>query len=139
MVNPLQDDMPTTDPGYDDDDYDVVITYSDSNILEPNVSQDQYVSSARKIEGTILEERNNEFDVKLEIVDNTNRGMFAMGGSFTNYSNGSHEEFTEELTFKKSNIPYYQPDFPNVQGHIPKGERISPLIREWSDNEPFRA
>ncbi|MGN8217048.1 hypothetical protein ACTG0T_01680 [Halococcus morrhuae DSM 1307] len=92
MVKPLQDDMPTTDPCYSDGDYDSIITYGDSNILDPDISKNQYVSNARKIVGTILEERSDEFEVKLDIIDNTNTGVFALGGSFTDHSNGNHEK-----------------------------------------------
>ena len=136
MGDPQRDGTSIVTPGYDDDDFDVRVTYQQSNEL---LNYDSAETSTRTIEATIIEERNNEFEIELYVVDNTNVGVFAMGETTTNYPGGDYEEFTETVTFNKSDIPYYQDDFPEVQSHIPKGERIAPLIKEWSANKPFRA
>ena len=137
MRDPRKDDMPTVTPGWDDDDPDVRVTYSavEGELLDYGSAE----TSTRTIEATIIEERDDKFEVELDVVDNTNVGVFAMGGATTNHPGGDYEEFTETVSFDKSDIPYYQDDFPEVRSHIPKGERIVPLIKEWSDNKPFRA
>ncbi len=100
---------------------------------------DTLISSTRQIEAEITNEDDDSFEVNLKVTDNTNRGVFALGGVATNHPGGEHAEYESTETFDKSDIPYYQDDFPNVQSHIPKGERIVPVIKEWSDSQPFQA
>lgn len=141
MPTPL-DSEPTVEPRYSDDRrQDVVIQYSKSNIMDENQTDDTtYFNSTRRIEVTIIEERDDEIEVRLEVVDNTNRGQFALGGSTINLPpEDEHTELSETVVFDKSDIPYYQDNFPDLQTHIPIGERIAPNVREWSQNEPFRA
>ncbi|WP_254769248.1 hypothetical protein [Salinilacihabitans rarus] len=137
MPDPRQDDMPTTTVGWEDDEFDVRISYS---VFEGDMGNyDTLISSTRQIEAEITNEDDDSFEVNLKVTDNTNRGVFALGGVATNHPGGEHAEYESTETFDKSDIPYYQDDFPNVQSHIPKGERIVPVIKEWSDSQPFQA
>lgn len=137
MPDPRQDEMPTTTIGLEDDEFDVRITYS---VFEGDMNDyDTLISSTRQIDADIIDEDDDSFKINLKVTDNTNQGVFALGGVATDYPGGDHEEYETVESFDKSDIPYYQDDFPNVEAHIPKGERIVPAVKEWSDSQPFRA
>jgi hypothetical protein len=141
MPSPLDDD-PSVEPLYHDDrPDDVVIQYSKSNLMDEEVEdKSSLFDSVRRIEVTIIEERSDEIEAHLEVMDNTNKGEYALAGSTTNFSpKDQHEEFSERVVFEKSELPYYQDDFPNIESHVPVGERITPKVKEWSQDQPFRA
>jgi len=87
-----------------------------------------------------MEEREDEIEAHLEVTDNTVRGKHAMIGTEENRPpENKYEEFTQRLTFDKSDLPYYQDDFPKPKSYVPIGKRIAPKVKEWSQDEPFRA
>lgn len=140
MPSPLDDDPQVQSLHHDDRLDDVKIQYSKSNLMEDIDDKSSLFSSVREIEVTIIEDRSDEIEAHLEVMDNTNRGKHALFNSTTNQPpTDQYEEFSERVVFDKSEIPYYQDDFPNVESYIAIGERIAPKVTEWSRNEPFRA
>ena len=107
---------------------------------EDVADRDSIYVSTRRIEVTIIEDRSGEIEAHLEVTDNTNRGKYALAGSTTNlHPKDQHETFSKRKVFDKSSLPYYQDDFPDVQSHIPIGERVAGAVNEWSQSQPFRA
>ena len=141
-MNPLDEEHPTVhslhQEGRPDDG---VIYYTASNIIDDSSkSTDSVRVSARRIEITIIDENDDEIIVELDVIDNTNHGMDAMISNISNYSpTDLHAEFSETITIDKSEVPYYQDDFPNVQSYIPISERVAPVAKKWSQNNPFQA
>lgn len=141
MPSPLDND-PSVEPLYRNDHRNgVVIQYSKSNLMDEKVADKSMLfESVRRIEATITEETENKIKTELKVIDNTNKGYSTFVGSTTNfYPKDQYEEFSESVVFEKSELPYYQDDFPNIESHVPVGERITPKIREWSQDQPFRA
>lgn len=141
MPSPL-DERPSVEALYHDDrPEDVVIQYQKSNLIDEDVQDwsSTYIS-VRRIEVTIIEERDDEIEAHLEVTDNTNRGRNARVSSTTNLSpEDQYEEFSERKVFDRSEVPYYQDDFPDVRSHVPIGERVMPKVEDWSQDQPFQA
>ncbi|MCU4753460.1 hypothetical protein OB919_15960 [Halobacteria archaeon AArc-curdl1] len=136
MPSPLNED-PTSHVAYETDEYDVLISYSVSDLNLDGY--DGSVTSTREIKAEIIEERSDEIEVELEVTDNTNVGMFALGGTTENHPGGEFEQFSETVVFQKSDIPYFRGDFDDIAVELPLEETIMPNIKEWSESEPFRA
>lgn len=88
MPDPLNE-TPTTHLGHGDSDYDTSVTYSTSE-LDLNEYGDS-VASTREIKAEIIEEGDDIIEVELEVTDNTNKGIFALGRTTQNYAGGDFE------------------------------------------------
>lgn len=141
MPSPLEERPSVNALYHDDRPEDVVIQYQKSNLMDEDVQDwSSTYTSTRRIEVTVIEERDDEIEAHLEVTDNTNRGKHAMISATENLSpEDQYGEFSERKVFDKSELPYYQDDFPNIQSHVPIGERITPKVKDWSKDQPFRA
>jgi len=141
MTNPLDERPRVTSFNLDGRPDDVLIHYSTSNLVGGDVDDwSSMFNSSRRIEVIIMKERDDEIEAHLEVTDNTVKGKYAMIGTSENLPpEDEYEEFTERVVYQKSEVPYYQDDFPKPKSYVPIGERIAPNVKDWSQDEPFRA
>ena len=131
---------PSVEPVYSENQPDdVVMQYTRANFHDDQDGEGDLFYSVRRIVVEILEERDDEIEVELRVIDNTNSGEYALLGTFRNFPPfEKYKEFAETATFDKAEVPYYRDDFPNTESYVLRGERVVPNVDEWSKSQPFR-
>lgn len=139
MPDPRDENPQFRDLYQEDRPNDGIVSYSVLDV-QGEITSSSHRGSTRWIEITILDDDEDEIEAQLDVVDNTIGGVFSLFGSKENYPpEDQYAEFSKRVAIDKSEIPYYQDDFPDVKSHIPIAERLTPWITEWSREQPFRA
>ncbi len=132
------DSEPVADMGYERD-YDIYLAYSNIEQVDRNV----YTSYWRKITATVVENTDWTVELELDVVDHINVGPEELVSYYdsTPGTRNDQEKFTAELEVDKADIDLYQSkEVPSgFKDRYPIEKAVVPLIREWSDETPFRA
>jgi hypothetical protein len=132
------DAEPVADMGYDRE-YDIYLAYSNIEQVDRNV----YTSYWRKITATVVGNTDWTVELELDVVDHINVGPEELVAYYdsTPGTTSDQEQFAAELEVDKADIDLYQSkEVPNgFKDRYPVEKAVVPLIREWSNETPFRA
>lgn len=117
------------------DEFDAELSY-----MDPHFDADPMWTAGRRVTAHIEEETDDEIIVRVEVFDVVNVGHAALIDISEEHAGGNSEEFSDTITIKKADMPLNSPDLDVApRTHIPTGGKMIPNLREWVEDQPFRA